>query len=257
MPELHEKNTVKLIQLTDTHIFSDTEETFDGINTSVSLDAVIEHVNFSGFRPDIVIVTGDLVHDPVPAAYDNLVKSLKLLNAPVFCLPGNHDNPELMKEALPRSGIGISSQIILNHWHIILLNTYIPDTHSGRLGQQQLEYLDGALAQSKQRNVLICLHHPPVSINSPWMDAMSLENPEEFFTIVDRYSNIKAILWGHIHQDFNCTRDNILLMATPSTCVQFRPETEHYIKDEQNPGYRQIILNESGLIETSVIRVDE
>ncbi|CFP64976.1 cAMP phosphodiesterase [Bordetella pertussis] len=29
------------------------------------------------------------------------------------------------------------------------------------------------------------------------------------------------LLWGHVHQEFDCRRHNLRMLATPSTCFQF------------------------------------
>ena len=87
---------VRLIQFTDTHIFSDPAATFDGIDTMQSLQSVIDHARKFNWPPDAILVTGDLVHDPVEPAYQRLREMLNKTAHPVFCIPGNHDAPLLM-----------------------------------------------------------------------------------------------------------------------------------------------------------------
>ncbi|NIQ15722.1 MAG: hypothetical protein GTO02_15380, partial [Candidatus Dadabacteria bacterium] len=56
---------VELVQLTDTHIFSSKEKKFDDINTLESLKKVISHIQGQQFSLDTILMTGDLVHEPV------------------------------------------------------------------------------------------------------------------------------------------------------------------------------------------------
>lgn len=245
---------VRLIQLTDTHIFSDPAATFDGIDTAQSLQTVINHARKFNWPPDAILVTGDLVHDPVRAAYERLLAILNKTGQPVFCIPGNHDAPALMRKVLQQDNIMTAKAIQFSDWLVLMLDTFLPATHAGMLHQDELEFLDQQLNLHKQKHVLVCLHHPPVSIGSPWMDKMGLRNPGEFFSIIDKYNNVRAILWGHIHQEFYSQHNQVKLLATPSTCVQFVPNTDGYSKDSRAPGYRIMKLFMSGETETEVVR---
>lgn len=246
-----------LVQLTDTHILPGEGDDFDGIDTFVSLVNVIRDLRqHEVWPPDGVLVTGDLVHKTEFRAYQRLKDQLESLDVPVFCIAGNHDEPELMREVLPSDHIHLTEIISTRNWRIILLNSFIPGTHAGRIDNADLDQLDQVLA-SDHKPVLLCLHHPPVSVHSSWMDSMSLENPDELFAVLDRHDHIKCILWGHIHQVFEEQRNDVMLLATPSTCVQFTPGTDRYIRDHRSPGFRWLKLYESGKLETSIYRIPD
>jgi len=104
------------------------------------------------------------------------------------------------------------------------------------------------LDRYRDRHALVCLHHPPVPIGSSWMDGMMLENPEELFPILDSWENVRAVIWGHIHQEFRARRQGVILYGSPSTCIQFRPGSDSYVKDTQGPGYSAMALFEDGRI---------
>lgn len=246
---------IYLIQLTDTHILSEEGATFDSVDTTTTLQQVISHAQSMFWPPDAVLLTGDLVHDPEPMAYERLCGILDALQVKIFCIPGNHDDPVLMKEIMQRNNISMAKKLEFREWNILMLDTYLANTHSGYLKDSELEFLDSQLYQQENKHVLVCLHHPPVSTGSPWMDKMSLKNSRDLFAILDRYSSVKGLLWGHIHQEFDNNRNHVRLMASPSTCVQFTPGSDSYVKDNKLPGYRQLKLYDSGKIETEVIRV--
>lgn len=245
---------VRLIQFTDTHIFSDPAATFDGVDTTQSLQSVIGHARKFNWPPDAILVTGDLVHDPVPAAYGRLRDMLDKTGQPVFCIPGNHDAPALMHKVLEQDNIMTAKAILFSDWLVLMLDTFLPGTHAGMLQRDELEFLDRQLNAHRKKHVLVCLHHPPVSVGSPWMDKMGLRNPDEFFSIVDKHNHVRAVLWGHIHQEFNSQHNQVKLLATPSTCVQFMPKADSYIRDSQAPGYRVLKLFMNGETETEVLR---
>lgn len=253
--EQHHLDFAELIQFTDTHIFATKGETFDGVDTAGSFKDIIEHAIKHNWPPDAVLITGDLVHEPVAAAYGNLLQILEPVRLPTFCLPGNHDAPDIMQHVLDTDHVGTDKIILFDHWTVFMLDTFLPDTHAGYLHREELEMLDQQLERYSSRHALVCLHHPPVPIGSRWMDEMSLDNPADFFAVQDRHPHVRGVIWGHIHQEFSDQRNGVMPMATPSTCVQFRPQTDYYSKDTKKPGYRYLKLYNSGKIETNVIRI--
>ncbi len=240
-----------IIQLTDTHIFASQGETFDGVDTAVSLQMVIDYIVLHE-HPDLVIVTGDLVHFPSEEAYQRLSVILDPLVCPVICLPGNHDDPAMMLQFFVDQKIKVISRWCQGSWGILLLNSHLPAEHGGFLNKDELDRLKLTLEEQGDRPTLIALHHQPVPIQSPWMDAMALTNPDELWDVLDRFSNIKGLIWGHTHQQFKQQRNGTWLLGTPSTCVQFKPHSMQFEADSLSPAYRCLKLYEDGLIQTMV-----
>ena len=159
-----------------------------------------------------------------------------------------------MHRVLQHDNISTCKAILFSDWLVLMLDTFLPRTHAGMLQQHELEFFDQQLNENRQKHVLVCLHHPPVPVGSPWMDKMGLRNPDAFFSVVNKYNHVRVILWGHIHQEFNSHYNQVKLLATPSTCVQFRPKADGYIMDNQSPGYRVLKLFMNGETETEVVR---
>jgi 3',5'-cyclic-AMP phosphodiesterase len=251
----HDPDCIRLLQITDTHIFESEDADFDGVDTSASLTAVINEIAEKEKQSDLVLVTGDLVHDPVVDAYSKLLCLLQELNTPTFCLPGNHDDPDLMHSTLNHSNVHTSKIISTEYWNIILLDSFLKESHSGRLEVEELEFLNKSLQAMSGKHVLLAIHHPLVSIGSVWMDAMRLQNPEDLFSLLDRYANVRGVIWGHNHQEFRADREGLTLYGSPSTCVQFKPNSEHYIKDHLAPAYSVLLLHKDGQIEITTRRL--
>ena len=70
-----------------------------------------------------------------------------------------------------------------------------------------------------------------------------------------RYPQVKAVLWGHVHQEFDQQAAGIRWLATPSTCIQFTPRSADFAVEEKAPGYRWLRLYADGQLETGVSRV--
>jgi len=82
---------LRILHLTDPHLFADTAGDLRGTVTHSSLRAVLDHYHDSDWRADLIVVTGDLIHDDSRRAYDHFCEILGSIGAPVYCVPGNHD----------------------------------------------------------------------------------------------------------------------------------------------------------------------
>jgi len=247
--------TLRVAQITDSHLFADTSINLNGLNTWYSLQQVMYAVLES--QPDLIIFTGDLVDKPDVAAYLQVKAILAQSAVPVFCLPGNHDHPGLLKETLLSDNIHVEDSALVDRWQLIFLDSYQPDTHSGKLADSQLQMLDDCLSQNPDYFALIGLHHHPVEIGSTWMDAMGLEQAEQLFAVIDQYPQVKAVIWGHIHQHFEQSRNAVKLLGAPSTCVQFIPGATQFCLDDKPPGYRWLTLYSDGEIETGITYLEK
>ena len=65
------------------------------------------------------------------------------------------------------------------------------------------------LADTDAEHVLICLHHPPLPVGSKWLDQVGLKNGDEFLRIIGRPGNVRAAIFGHVHQEFEGAHDAI------------------------------------------------
>jgi Icc protein len=113
--------------------------------------------------------------------------------------------------------------------------------------------LENSLATAGKRHVLITVHHHPVAMDSRWLDEVGLANADEFFNILDRFNNVRAILWGHVHQPFDSRRKGVRLLAVPSTCAQFLPKSDEFAVDPRPPAYRRLTLRDDGTVETNLV----
>lgn len=243
---------VSIIQITDTHILDDGAPTFNDFDTSASLIRVIEKIKKTETDADLILLTGDLVHEPTRTAYQKLADHLSALTIPVLSLPGNHDAPELMRSVMSENGHDTGNVVKLNNWLIILLNSAVQGQHSGELSANELAFLRRSLGENPELDCLIALHHHPVAINSQWMDAMALKNAKELFNIIDDFGQVRGIIWGHIHQEFVTNRNQIKLYGTPSTCIQFEPGSDEFTVSNKTPAYRKLLLKADGALMTEV-----
>lgn len=247
--------TVLLVQLTDSHLFANPSGRLLGMNTAESLTQVIDRVLAEQPNIDLLVATGDLSQDGSAASYQRFLELAGRIPAPLRIFPGNHDLHDPMRRIADSSLL--EPVVDCGTWRIVLLDTAVPDAVNGHLLDEQLELLANALDEAPERPALICLHHHPVPIGSAWMDRIGLDNAEALFAILDRRPQVRAVLWGHVHQAFDGERNGVRLLGTPSTCVQFEPGSDDFRVGDQAPGYRWLKLHADGRLDTGVSRVDD
>ena len=247
-------SSVLLVQLSDSHLFADADGKLLGMNTHDSLQRVIERVLDEQPQVDLILASGDLSQDGSLASYQRFRQLHEQIPAPARWFAGNHDELPAMQAACAGSDL-LQPIIDLGNWRIILLDTSIPGAVPGYCSAEQLALLEQALQTAGDRHVLVTFHHHPVSIGCHWMEPIGIRNPEALFAVTDRYLQVQAMLWGHIHQEFDQLRNGVRLLASPSTCVQFAPGSEEFQVDQEAPGYRWLRLYADGRLETAVSRV--
>lgn len=251
-----DSSTIKLIQITDTHLFEPADGSLLSVKTLDSFNAVVSAIIDQGSCFDAILSTGDISQDHTAGSYQRFVSGIAPLKKSCYWLPGNHDFKPSMTSVLPSQQIEQVSHVLLGeHWQMVLLDSQVVGVPHGRLSDQQLQLLDEKLAQYPQRHTLVLLHHHPILVGSRWLDQHTLKDAEYFWQLVEKHSNVKAVLCGHVHQDMNVLHQGVRVMATPSTCVQFKPNSDDFALDTLSPGWRELALFADGSLTTEVKRL--
>ena len=145
----------------------------------------------------------------------------------------------------------------LSRWRLIGLDSHRPGELSGELGVEQLAWLDEQLGSEPSRPTGLFVHHPPISVNSAWLDRIGLVDADSLLTVLRRHAQVRFVSCGHVHQERSAVLGSIQILATPSTGVQFRPETAAFEVDVADPGYRVFNLVPDGQFQSWVERVEE
>jgi Icc protein len=249
-------STLRLIQFTDTHLYADADGKLRGVATYPALLAAIEHARARHWPCEAILATGDLVQDD-PNGYPRFREVFARLGVPVYCIPGNHDEPDAMRRELRGAPFQLGGVARFPGWIAVMLDSFLAGKAQGRLSRQSLEELDAALGANSRLHALVCLHHHPVAMHSRWLDQVGLENPEEFFEVLDRHRNVRAVVWGHVHQLHDEERRGVKLLSTPSTCAQFLPHSASFAIDHRPPGYRWLDLHPDGKVSSEVVWVED
>jgi Icc protein len=248
---------IKIVQITDTHLFADSSGTLLGLNTEQSLRAVIASARKRRPSTSLVLATGDLTHDGSAQAYHRFLALMKQFDLPVYCLPGNHDEAVKLASIANTGHCMTTDHARHGNWQLIFLDSTVPGSEGAHFPDSTLQQLQQRLESAPDMHTLVCLHHQPVPMGSDWLDTMALDNAADFFAVIDRHPQVRGILWGHVHQAMHKQRNNVQLMSAPSTCIQFLPGSSQFAVDVRPPGYRWLELHPDGEIRTGIERIGE
>lgn len=214
-----------LIQITDTHIMSRGELLYGEFDTETHLRESVAEINSMEPQPDLVMITGDLVENPSDATYSHFDELIAPLKAPVFLIPGNHDDPDLMWRhfgGTPRfPGKPPCYQYVLEYddYRILALNSHLDDTELPKFGEQRLRWLEQALAES-DKPTLIAIHHPPMKTGVYFIDMAGEEWYAGISAALARNPQVKLIICGHGHLELIGRIENVTVYMAGSTAHQ-------------------------------------
>jgi len=246
---------ISIVQLTDSHLCAAQGGTLLGMDTDHSLTCVVDLVAKEVPQIDLVLGTGDLSDSGADNAYTRIEDQFARLCAESLWLPGNHDDRSSMEAAAPSNCMGFG--VRAGNWQILMLDSQVPGEVGGQLGESELMRLEAMLdaGQAQGLHTLVCLHHQPIDIGCDWLDEQKVSVADAFFAVLDKFDCVRGVLWGHVHQEHDSVRNDVRLLASPSTCVQFAPQSAEFKADDMPPGYRRLRLHPDGRIDTEVSRV--
>lgn len=219
-----------IAQITDTHISLDDAR---GEARIRDLEACVKDLNALQPQPDIVIHTGDIVHNGERAEYDCAAGLLRQINAPLHVIPGNRDNrAELRRTFADITGLAegddfIQFKIALPGLNLIALDSTTDTTNKGLLCAERLAFLDHALGEDPDTPALLFMHHAPVDI----VDAIdpfqfiSRDNADEIAEIIAKNPQAKALICGHSHRAAKAELGTLPVSTAPSVASNLRQGT--------------------------------
>jgi len=243
---------ISLIQITDLHLTENKKTKVRGWLTNKSFEKTVAFIK-ANESPDFIIASGDISNDGTIKSYVAYQEEIELFEKPVFTILGNHDNHDNFQTVLGAKLHSVEKITLSENWLMIAIDSTSKNKTSGHLTREQLLALRKLIENNKNKSLLICLHHQPIKMGF-WIDEVGLDNRDQFIDCIASQSNIKAVLWGHVHHETESKLKSIKMLSAPSTCYQFWETAEK--PDTTKPGYRKINLFESGKFDTKVVRID-
>jgi 3',5'-cyclic-AMP phosphodiesterase len=218
---------VLIAQISDLHIKPPGVLAYRQVDTAVALTRCVKALNRLVPRPDLVVISGDLVDTPSRQAYDHLVRLLAPLEIPFAAVPGNHDDRAQLRSAGLRGSNYAHATGALNSARtngaidVVLLDSTVPGADYGKLAAETLAWLDATLASSSTRPALLFLHHPPFATGIAHMDRQNLRNADDLAAIIRSHERVRLVGTGHVHR--------AVVTAFVGICATICPAPNHAV----------------------------
>jgi len=235
-------NTLNLAQITDVHLDSKTsggksQRMFES-SQNLLKDAVSQVNNLKDI--DLVVFSGDVVNRSDKNDFLKFINIAKGLKAPWYYAAGNHDvgifgglSKSDVKSLLNKNSSCLNCnksdkyytasskhfyyRLFLNKNFLILFMDGVIDseiTANGYFPKEELEWLNNQLKNNPDKKTLIVQHFPVVE---PFKSVSHVtRNADEYLKILDKYSNVIAVLSGHYHSTKIIQRKNVLHISSPA-----------------------------------------
>lgn len=187
--------------------FSDTHHGFNKKKVNPDpvggLNRAIDQVNALDEKPDFIIFTGDLTHtvdDPAVRRkrmhdFNRIISRLEVKT--IRFIPGEHDasldNGEAYKEIFGET------HYVFTHKGINFIALDNVSNPRGILGDDQLNWMDGALARlDRDKPLVVFAHRPLFNLHAPW--GWTTGDGEQALKKLADFKHV-TVFYGHIHQE--------------------------------------------------------
>ena len=212
-----------LAHLSDPHIGAEWADS----DPVAGLAAAVESVRSMRPQPDAVLVSGDLADNATDAEYERVRELLAPLKAPLYVLPGNHDDRRALHRHFAVPGAGgepVQYSVDLGPLRLVVLDTTRPREDPGALDAERLAWLDAELAAAPEVPTLLAMHHPPLVTGVPAWDELGLPAADRraLGDVVARHRQVRRLVAGHVHRTITAELAGRAVLSVSSTYVQAR-----------------------------------
>jgi 3',5'-cyclic AMP phosphodiesterase CpdA len=218
---------VIIAQISDTHLIVDGPGSAQRI---ADFKSVIADINALDPAPDLIVHTGDIVHNGRTDEYAAAAAILRRARAPVYVMAGNKDDRANLREAFAADGYLADASEFIDYAvdgypvRLLMLDTVNPGSKKGDFCTRRLARLEALLAQENSKPIAVFTHHPPFEV---------LVGPERFhfddLGVMERLAaailkpgRVAAILSGHVHRSTMGRVGTIPAAIVPSAATGLR-----------------------------------
>lgn len=229
-----------IAQISDPHIRARGQLYQGVVDSNAMFAAAVAHLNALDPRPDLVLLSGDVVDAGSAAEYANALALLAALDIPCRVIPGNHDDRAAFHAAFTAAGhdyLPPSAEAPLHYvvddfspLRVIAFDVTLPGRHHGDIDDAALAWLERALAAEPERPTLLMMHQPPFATGIPYLDPYGCRNGAALAALVARHPAVERIACGHVHRFMHLRFGGTVLCTAPSTttaiALQLRPDAK-------------------------------
>jgi 3',5'-cyclic AMP phosphodiesterase CpdA len=206
-------------------------------------------------RPNAVLLSGDLADHAADAEYELVKELLAPLNAPLYVLPGNHDDRQALRRHFRVAGVDgqpVQYATEVGPMRLVMLDTTRPGEDRGELGADRLAWLDEALGAATEVPTLVAMHHTPLETGIAAWDELGLPvaDCQALAEIVSRHPQVRRIAAGHVHRTISADLGGRGVLTVPSTYVQGRLDfaARELLLSSDPPGFAVHVLIDGEIV---------
>lgn len=188
-------------QISDLHAMAENDD--GSFDTNANVRRAFDLI--APYKPDLIVATGDLANDARPEEYEVLADLLSATPAPLFMLPGNHDDRGLLRAAfpahdyLPPNG-KLSYSLEQFAVRVVAFDSSIVGETGGAFDDGDAAWLDATLAAFAEKPTIVALHHPPFQSHERLFDRIGLAGREKLAAVIARHEQVQIVIAGHHHR---------------------------------------------------------
>lgn len=216
---------LKFVHISDLHLMPEGMKLW-GVDPFSRLEGCLNDI--AKFHSDaaFVVISGDLTEGGEVEAYHRLKVLLADFPIETHLMLGNHDDRAHFRSVFtdgPNDGKGFVQHAITHgNFRFLFLDTLKgPPSSAGRYCADRQDWLRHELVAAEQRPLFVFMHHPPFAIEHDLMDLIMLEEPEDFFALLEGHA-VRHIFFGHAHRPISGAFRGISFSA-PSSLVHQLP----------------------------------
>jgi 3',5'-cyclic AMP phosphodiesterase CpdA len=193
-----------IAHISDTHLTLDAPDTDRRIRDFAS---TIADINALDPPADVIVHTGDVVHNGRANEYAQAVGLLAKAAAPVYVLPGNKDDRANLRSAFSAGGYFTAGCDFIDYAiedypvRLIALDTLSPGNGRGDFRREQADHLIELIGAEPNKPIAIFTHHPPFEV-TVGPDRLHFETMKSMARLRDalQHGRVVAVFSGHVHR---------------------------------------------------------
>ena len=216
-----------IAQISDTHLALDTPDADQRIR---DFALTVADINTLDPAPDVIVHTGDIVHNGRQDEYAQAVATLARARAPVYVLAGNRDNRANLHAAFSACGYLAPDfnfiQYAVEHYpvRLIALDTLSSGSNKGDFCPERIRRLIDLIDAETNKPIAVFTHHPPFEV-TVGPDRLHFETPEIMSRLrqaLQHSGRVVGVFSGHVHRAAEGYVGNLPATVVPCIATTLR-----------------------------------
>lgn len=216
-----------IAQVSDTHIAFDAEDAEQRLR---DFEAAIDDINALDPAPDVIVHTGDIVHNGRADEYAQAAAILARARAPVYVMAGNKDDRENLRATFSAGGYLPPAPGFIDYAvetfpvRLIMLDTLNPGSNKGDFCSERLARLARLIDAETTRPIAVFTHHPPfeVTVGPDRLHFETMDIMQGLAEALQHSGRVAAVFAGHVHRSTTGLAGTIPAAVMPSIATSLR-----------------------------------